>query len=548
MITIDYIIVFVFLAAMFYVGSIFYKWVGSSDDFYLAGRRLTPFILAAVLAATNVNLYSFVGQAGIAYKEGIPIIWQTWTGNMAMVIAGLFVIPIFRRLRIRTIPEFLEKRYSKGVRTFVAFLWIVRLTFWLGVVLYTAVIAAQTISGFNSFTAWVLIFSVVVILYTILGGMWSVAFTDVIQFVLMLGGSLILLPLVMSAVGWWPGLTEKLPEGALTLVKNTGTYDWKFIIAIFLLGIEWACVDQGLLQRAFGAENTRSVAKGLVLAGIITTPFALLWIVPGLAARIIFPDLANADSAVPLLITNLIPNLVLGLVVVGLLSSQLSTISGNLNGVATIFASDIYENVINRKATDKDVLKIARIITLITGVGMILFAYWVPILGGAVNAYLTIIAIMDMPLFVIAVVYGLLWKRINWQGAVAGYIAGAISGIIGQFIYNLNFNVTTFITAGTALLITPIISLLTKEESNENIEAIWRARKTSEEEVADNNVYNILPKTTKGKLSMAVFISGLVIFLVGVFIGSTGSSAASYIAVGGMVIYFIGGLFRTYTN
>jgi len=548
LITIDYIIVFVFLAAMFYVGSIFYKWVGSSDDFYLAGRQLTPFILAAVLAATNVNLYSFVGQAGIAYKEGIPIIWQTWTGNMAMVIAGLFVIPIFRRLRIRTIPEFLEKRYSKGVRTFVAFLWIVRLTFWLGVVLYTAVIAAQTISGFNSFTAWVLIFSVVVILYTILGGMWSVAFTDVIQFVLMLGGSLILLPLVMSAVGWWPGLTEKLPEGALTLVKNTGTYDWKFIIAIFLLGIEWACVDQGLLQRAFGAENTRSVAKGLVLAGIITTPFALLWIVPGLAARIIFPDLANADSAVPLLITTLIPNLVLGLVVVGLLSSQLSTISGNLNGVATIFASDIYENVINRKATDKDVLKIARIITLVTGVGMILFAYWVPILGGAVNAYLTIIAIMDMPLFVIAVVYGLLWKRINWQGAVAGYIAGAISGIIGQFIYDLNFNLTTFITAGTALLITPIVSLFTKEESNENIEAIWKARKTSEEEVANNNVYNILPKTAKGKLSMAVFISGLIIFLVGVFMGSTGSSAASYIAVSGMVIYFVGGLFRTYTN
>ena len=87
MITIDYIIVFVFLAGMFYVGSVFYKWVGSSDDFYLAGRQLTPFILAAVLAATNVNLYSFVGQAGIAYKEGIPIIWQTWTGNMAMVIA-----------------------------------------------------------------------------------------------------------------------------------------------------------------------------------------------------------------------------------------------------------------------------------------------------------------------------------------------------------------------------------------------------------------------------------------------------------------------------
>ncbi len=94
-------------------GSVFYKWVASSDDYYLAGRRLTPFILAAVLTATNVNLYSFIGQTGIAYREGISIIWQTWTGNMAMVISGLFILPVFRRLRIKTIPEFLEMRYSR---------------------------------------------------------------------------------------------------------------------------------------------------------------------------------------------------------------------------------------------------------------------------------------------------------------------------------------------------------------------------------------------------------------------------------------------------
>ena len=135
---------------MFFVGSVFYKWIGSADDFYLAGRNLSPFILAAVIAATNINMYSFIGQAGIAYKEGIPIVWQTWTGDMALVLSGLFVIPIFRRLRIRTIPEFLELRYSKGVRTFVAIIWIFRLAFWLAVVLYTAVIAAQIILFFQS--------------------------------------------------------------------------------------------------------------------------------------------------------------------------------------------------------------------------------------------------------------------------------------------------------------------------------------------------------------------------------------------------------------
>jgi len=533
---------------MFYIGSIFYKWVGESDDFYLAGRQLTPFILAAVLAATNVNLYSFVGQAGIAYKEGIQIIWQTWTGNMAMVISGLFIIPIFRRLRIRTIPEFLEKRYTKGVRTFVAFLWILRLSFWLGVVLYTAVIAAQTISGLHSFTAWVLIFSVVVIIYTILGGMWSVAFTDVIQFVLMLASALLLLPISMSAVGWFPGLIKQLPPEALTLVKSTGTYNWKFILAIFLLGIEWASIDQGLLQRAFGAESTKSVAKGLVLAGIITTPFALLWNLPGLAARILFPGLENSDAAVPMLISNLIPNVLLGFVVVGLLSSQLSTISGNLNGVATIFTSDIYENLLNKKATEKDILLVARIVTLLTGIGMILFAYWVPILGGAVNAYLTIIAVMDMPLFVISVIYGLLWKRVNWQGAIFGYIAGAISGIVGQFIYKMDFNSTTFLTAAVTLVTTPIISLLTKEEKNEKIESIWKAKSISEEEMKTGEVYNIIPKTFLGRFSLLIFFLGLIIFMIGVFLGSQDHSLASILAVTGMIIYFLGGLMRAYTN
>ena len=544
----DYLIVLVFLVAMFFVGSVFYKWIGNADDFYLAGRNLSPFILAAVIAATNINMYSFIGQAGIAYKEGIPIVWQTWTGDMALVISGLFVIPIFRRLRIRTIPEFLQLRYSKGVRTFVAFIWMFRLAFWLGVVLYTAVIAAQIITGLHSFTAWVLIFSVVVIIYTMLGGMWSVAFTDVVQFVLMLGGALILLPLAMSYIGWWPGMVAKLPEGALTLVKQSGTYDWKFILAIFLLGIEWACVDQGLLQRAFGADSTRSVAKGLVLAGIITTPFALLWNLPGLAARVIFPALANQDTAVPLLIAKLIPNVLLGFIVVGLLSSQLSTISGNLNGVATIFTSDIYENILKRKASQKDLIFVARIVTILTGIIMMLFVYLVPILGGAVNAYLTVIAIMDMPLFIIAVVYGLLWKRVNWQGAIAGYICGAIAGIIGQYFFDLNFNITTFISAGTALIVTPIISMITKDEQSFSLDQIWMARKTSDEEAKENNIYNIIPKTFAGKFSLGILFAGLLIFLAGVIAGSEGIEAASIISVTGMIIYFAGGLMRTYTN
>jgi len=544
--TIDIVIVLVFLGITFYIGSFFYRWVGDPDDFMVAGRKLTPFILAAVIAATNVNLYSFIGQAGVAYKHGIAILWQTWTGNMAIVFSGLFIIPIMRRLRIRTIPEFLEQRYDKRVRTLVGVLWIFRLAFWLGVVLYTAVVAAQAITGIESFAFWIFVFAFVAIVYTVLGGMWAIAFTDVIQFVFMLIGALIVLPMAMAAVGWMPGLIEKLPEHALTLVREEGTYNWKFILAIFLLGIQWASVDQGLLQRAFGAESTRTVAKGMVLAGIITTPFALLWNLPGLAASVLYPGLENADQAIPILLADMLPNVVLGLVLCGLISSQLSTISGNLNGVATLFTNDIYESLRKRKATSKEVLLIARVMTGIVGVFMIGFAFLVPKLGGAVEAYLTVIGIMDMPLFIVAIVYGLLWKRATSTAALVGYLAGAAAGIFGKFFLEFDFNSTTFLGAAVALIVTPLVSFISRPESEEKVAVVWRARQISDEEIESGQIYHIIPKTPRGRLSMLVFLSGLVLFLLGVFLGSGGYAIASWIAVIGMLVYFIGGLLRVY--
>lgn len=542
---VDYIIVGIFLAGIFWLGSYFYKWVGKPDDFYVAGRELTPFILAATLTATNVNLYSFVGQSGVAYEHGISIIWHTWTGNMALVFSGLFVIPILRRLRIRTIPEFLELRYNRSVRLLVGFLWVFRLAFWLGVVLYTAVVAAQAITGVQSYTFWVLVFSLIVVVYTMLGGMWSIALTDVVQFVLMLGGALIVLPLSMKAIGWWPGLISKLPAAHLELMPKTGPYNWAFVIAIFFLGIEWACVDQGLLQRAFSAKNAKAVVKGLVYAGIITTPFAFLWIITGLASSVLHPGLANPDSAIPTLIVGLLPTIILGVVVCGLLASQMSTIDSNLGATATLFTNDVYTRLLKRKATTKEILRVVRIATIATGVFMMGFSYVIPKLGGAVNAYLTIIGIMDMPLFIIAIVYGLLWKRATWQGAIVGYLAGAVAGAIVKFGLGYGVPPATFASAGTALLVCPLVSILTLRPTEEKIKKVFKAKITSDEEINMGEVYHIIPISLGGKISLSIFGLGLVLFLVGTIMGSQSLKIASLVAVIGMIIYFLGGFLRT---
>src|SRR5512136_1368166 len=175
---VDYTTIIVFLIGVFWLGSRFYRWIGEPDDFYLAGRELTPFMLAASLTTANIGLFSLIGVSGTAYQGGVSIIWLTWTGNMALVFSGLFVIPVLRRLRIRTIPEFLEMRYNGSVRILVGVLWVFRLAFWIGVVLYAGVTAAQRLTGIQSFTFWVVVFSFIVVVYTTSGGMWSVVLTN----------------------------------------------------------------------------------------------------------------------------------------------------------------------------------------------------------------------------------------------------------------------------------------------------------------------------------------------------------------------------------
>jgi len=219
---IDYATVAAFLAGVFWLGSRFYKWIGAPDDFYLAGRQLTPFILAASMTTANISLFSLVGVSGTAYQSGISIIWMTWTGNMALVFSGLYVIPLLRRLRIRTVPEFLEMRYGPGVRSLVSILWIFRLTFWISVVLYAGVIAAQQLTGIHSFVFWILVFSIIVIVYTTAGGMWSIVLTNNLGFLLVMVSVLIILPIAMHAVGWWPGLVAHLPPQHLQFVLQSG--------------------------------------------------------------------------------------------------------------------------------------------------------------------------------------------------------------------------------------------------------------------------------------------------------------------------------------
>ena len=587
----DYAIVGVFLGGMALAGLTISKLIKQSDDFFVAGRELTPFILGATITATNLSMFHFISMAGIGYQRGISIIWQNWTGNMALVLSGIFVIPVMRRLRVRSIPEFLEMRYSRSLRVMIGAFWGLRLCIFLGIFLYIAATAGTVITGWNNYFAWLMIFSLIAIMYSAIGGAWAVAIMDSVQFAFIVAGALVTFPIAIHLAGGLKSLSQWfIAHGDtvhLQLVPSgAGEFNWLFILAILLISMKWATVDQAILQRAFGAKNPRIGAQGMVLSGLITTPMAFLWILPGVAMARIHPGISNPDHAIPWLLSHQLPMFgrgILGFVLCGLVAAQVSTITADINSVATLFTSDVYRTLKRKEPSQRQLLTVVRISSLICGILMILVAYGLTRTNsGAVRANLAVVGILDLPLFVITILFGLFWKRTTWQGAMAGFFAGGTLGILSYFVIVPKYfdgtlypflhaispfiashaaawhehikgyeksilSIAPFVSSGTAVLVTPIVSLLTRQK-NSQCAQVWECFKAANE-AGEKDTFHLIPSSLAGRIGLALIAVGFLGFLSGIILAAAcGLPAATKLAVGGMIVLFVGGVLRVYTE
>jgi len=587
---VDYAIVGAFLLGMALVGLRISKLIKSPDDIFVAGRELTPFVLGATITATNLSMFHFIGMAGISYQKGISIIWQNWTGCMALVLSGVFVIPVMRRLAVRSVPEFLEMRYNRSLRILIGAFWGLRLCIFLGIFLYIAATAATVITGWDNYIAWLMIFSVIAIMYSAVGGAWAVAIMDSMQFAFIIAGGLVTFPIAIHLAGGMPDLIHWLQthgkEVHLQLVPRTGEFNWLFILAILIISMKWATVDQVILQRAFGARNPRIGAQGMALSGVITAPLAFLWILPGLALARIHPGVTNPDHAIPWLLSTQLPMIgrgLLGFVLCGLVAAQVSTITADVNSVATLFTSDVYRKLKRKEPSQRQLLTVARFSSLVCGALMLAVAYALKFTdSGAVRANLTVVGIVDLPLFVIAIIYGLLWKRTTWQGAMAGFFVGGALGILSYLVIVPKYfegnlypllhaawpwlasctagwhahlkvyessmlSIAPFVSSGTAIVVTPLVSLLTRQAKSSDTARIWASFKASTS-ADDQDDFPLVPRTLAGKIGLVLIAGGFLCFLGGIISAIWGFPSATVMAVGGMIVLFAGGLLRVYTD
>ena len=347
----DFVLFALYLAANIALG----LWVarrkmGDARGYFLAGDRLPWYAIGGSIIAANISTEHFIGMIGIAYAVGFVVAQWEW-GNWFTFSALIWIfLPYYIRGGLYTMPEFLERRYNSTCRYLFAVcslvLWIVAQ---MAVVMLAGGKAMKGMFGMDE-TVTIVCLAVLAGSYTIYGGLISVAWTDFLQFVVMMLGGLIVTVIGLHRVGGLHELMLASPEKFKIIYPITDKeYPWLGVWTIFIsVGVWYNCTNQFIVQRCLGARSEWDARMGVVFAGFMKILLPLLVVIPGIVAFKLFPGLKDKDQAFPSLVRELVPVGLSGIVMAGLASGMLSHISSVLNSCSTVFTMDLYKPFLGR--------------------------------------------------------------------------------------------------------------------------------------------------------------------------------------------------------
>ncbi|MCG8480548.1 MAG: sodium/solute symporter [Spirochaetales bacterium] len=462
---VDISILAAYLLLTLYIGWYVSRSVGKFEDFAVAGRTFGPFMLAATFGATNFSTWSLVGKPGLVYHSGISVVWIAWNA-MACVLAAVIFAPIYRKLRYNTMSEIFEDRYDGRVRGIISVIWIIADTLnRFGVTVYAAAVILGLLLGVPA--QWLVVgIALVVLIYTYLGGLRSVVVTDAIQFVFMWIGLFIGALFIFGTFGGWRGLVDSIPAELVEWVPGAANATgWPWILALTVLGFPYFITSQFVMQRGLAAKSVNVAKWGLIFAAVLAIPMAVMEVVPGLAARAMLSEgvveSLSSDMIGPRVYMELLPVGLLGLFFASLLAAGISTADSALCGAASLITEDFYKKWRPDKSGEH-YLRASRVSTIVlAGIGTV-WALLVPLFGGAVNAILTVVAVTDMPIFVI-VCLAIFWRRMHAVGALTAIIGGTVAGTVVSLLGVGGIQglaVTTLTSTSTALVLGVLASLI----------------------------------------------------------------------------------------
>jgi solute:Na+ symporter, SSS family len=434
----DWVVVALYAGGLIALGLAMTRRRVAPVDYFLASRATRWPVIGLALLASNMSSTALVGLAGGAYAIGISVYDYEWSAVVILVFFCIFLLPSIIRSQTYTMPEFLERRYDARVRLHFALL-----TLFLNIFVDSAgVLYSGSLVCHLLFPGWPLWMIVALLagtagLYTTLGGLRSVIYTEAVQAVVLMAGALMISIGAFSRAGGWHAVMTGVPPAAISLIRPLGDpgVPWPgLLLGIPLLGFYYWCTNQSIVQRMLSAENIDHARWGALFAGLLKLPVLFLMVLPGTCALLLFPKLPHPDLVYPNLILRLLPAGLVGLVVAGFVAATMVSIASMLNSASTLITMDVVKQL-KPNLSDAQIVRIGRAST----VGILVVAVaWAPQLQlfPSLWQYLQAVLAYAVPPVVALFLVGMFWRGANADGAAAAMLVGSAFGL-ALFVINV---------------------------------------------------------------------------------------------------------------
>lgn len=445
--TADVAIIVIYFIIIFGIGLYFARKERSATDYFLASRNVGWFAIGASLFVSNISTEHFIGLAGSGATSGLAVGDFEWLACLILLILGWVFVPFYLRSNVFTMPEFLERRFSRSCAVYLAAISILAYIFTkISVHLYAAAVVIQRVLNINALGAAVLLV-IATGIYTIAGGLAAVIYTDLVQTLILIAGAVILTLIGLHDVGGFAGLRAALPDSYFHMVLPASNPEFPWTGIFFgapILGIWYWCTDQVIVQRVLSAKDEGHAKAATIFAGFLKILPVFILVLPGLIAMALYRDLfrfgphgqvLNGDIAYPTMVINLLPTGLVGLMIAALLAALMGAMSSVFNSTSTLVTLDFYKKI-KPDATEHQLVTFGRIMT---GVMVVLGLAWVPfihLISSQLYVYLQSVQGYISPPIAACFILGILWPRLNAKGAITSLLVGFVMGGV-RFVVEL---------------------------------------------------------------------------------------------------------------
>ncbi|MEM8524130.1 MAG: sodium:solute symporter [Bacteroidota bacterium] len=501
----------------------------TSEDYFLAGRNMGWFVVGASIFASNIGSEHVVGLAGSGAGDKFPLLIYELHAWIVVLLGWLF-LPFYVRSGVFTMPEFLEKRFGPRARWFLSLFSLAAYVLTkVSVTLYAGGIVISTLLDIT-FMQGALATVVLTGIYTVLGGMRAVVYTETLQAVILVIGAATLTFLGLNAAGGWNSVVETVGPEYMDMWRSMDDedYPWHWLVlSSSIVGIWYWCTDQVIVQRVLTAKNIKEGRRGSIFGAFLKLMPVFLFLIPGVIALVLKMrgELMwdKPDQAFPALMMHVLPAGLRGLVAAGLMAALMSSLASVFNSCSTLFTVDIYKKV-NPNASEKQLVRIGRIATAVV---VVLGILWVPVIeklaDGALYGYLQNVQAYIAPPITAVFLLGIFSSRINYKGALATLFSGlfiaAIRLTLEVFKDSLPTDSLWFAIADMNFLkfssffflycvaVAVLVSIFTPQPSKAQLEGLTMGTLTAEQKAENRGSYNWID------IVASVFIIAIVIFV-----------------------------------